>query len=168
VWPTSGGLPTTPTLASRNYSDQPRLIGQLSEHVFELMLKAPDDQLRDATFDLIDALTPPNEPCPRGGHVLCELFERVAVELQCLLAAPGMVLDKLVGETVGGSEVLSAAVRVLLKYAMQLATAHATAPLNVMHIKACACALAFCPDSGAHPSLEKNCGIPLLTAAASH
>jgi hypothetical protein len=54
-----------------------------------------------------------------------------------------------------------------LKHAAALALAQLMAPLTLPHLQACACAIAFCPDSGRHPSLEKNCGLPLAKAAAA-
>ncbi|MEB0286204.1 hypothetical protein QN355_06530 [Cryobacterium sp. 10S3] len=138
----------------------------MSEQVVGLMLGDPDDQLREATFELIDALTPPGKRIRHTGHVLCQLFEQVALGLQSLLAAPGMVVDELIGETVAGSKVLSAAARVILKHAVQLAMAGSIAPLSLLHLKACVCAVALCPESGKHPSLEKNCSIPIFKAAA--
>lgn len=167
AWPTSRGIPTTPTPASRNYGGRYHLIRQLSEQVVILMLSEPDDQLRDATFALIDALTPPGKSVSRTGHVLCDLFEQVALEFQNLLAAPGAAIEGLVGERVAGSEVLSGAAGALLKHAAQCAMANAVTPLSVLHVQACACALAFCPDASEHRSLEKNCGIPFLKAAGA-
>lgn len=166
-WPPSRGFPTRPTPAFTNYSGQYDKLGELSENVLDLMLQAPDDRLREATFDLLAALTSSGAPVLRGAHLLCQLFEEVAVGLQANIDAPNAVIDQLVGQKAAGSRVVAAAVRVLLKRAAALALAQAMAPLSVLHLQACACALAFCPDTTKHSSLEKNCGLPLFQAAAT-
>jgi hypothetical protein len=130
------------------------------------MLTDPAERVRDAAFDLIDALTPPGDHVPRTGHVLCELFEQVAVGLQTIIDAPGTIIRELVGDTVAGSRVVAAAAQVLLKRAVTLAASGLFAPLTALHLKACALALALCPDESAHPSLDKNCVMPLLKAGA--
>lgn len=148
---------------ARRYDDQYRLIAQLSESVVDLMLSPPDGRLRDATFDLIDALTPTGDArIPRSGHVLCQLFEQVALGLQRIIDVPGAVIDELVGEEVAGSRILAACVKVLLKRAVQVAMENAMAPLVVLHLNACICALTFCPASEKHRSLEENCTMPLV------
>lgn len=157
-------LPPTPEPSRRNYGDQFKLIGNLSEQVLELMLTDSEDQIRDATFDLIDALTPTGEHVPNGGHVLCHLFEQVAVGLQCIIAAPSAIIDDLVSDTVAGSRIVAIAARVLLKRAVQLAASGLLAPLDTMHLKACTVALAFCPNTNAHDSLNRNCSLPLMYA----
>ncbi|TFC99407.1 hypothetical protein E3T28_09240 [Cryobacterium sinapicolor] len=167
MWSPLRSVRTTPPPAFTDYSGQRDKLGELSENVFRLMLQAPDERVREATVDLLDALTPPGKPVSLSEHALCLLFEQFAVGLQSLIAAPGMLIDELVGETVHGSKVLSAAVRVLLKHAAALAMSQATAPLSLLHAQACACALAFCPDTNKHPSLGKNCGLPLFNAAAT-
>ena len=131
------------------------------------MGKEPGERLGEVTFELIDALTSPGKPASRNRHQLCLLFEDFAVGLQGLITAPGMVIDELVGETVHGSKVLSAATRVMLKHAAALALAQATAPLTLLHLQACACAVAFCPDTDEHSSLDKNCALPVFKAAAT-
>lgn len=158
-------LPPAPAPSRRDYAGQFKLIEDLSEEILELMLTDSEDRIRDAAFDLIEALTPFDERVPNGEHVLCELFEQVAVGLQSYIAAPGAIIDNLVSDTVAGSRIVAAAVRVLLKRAVQLATSGLLAPLVTLHLKACFLALAFCPGTNAHGSLERNCSVPLMYAS---
>ena len=164
-WPPSRSLPTAPTPAFTNYNHQYGKIGDLSEKVIALLLEKSEDRARAAAFELMDAIRPPGKPAPRNGHWLCVLFEEFAVGVQRLIDTPNMLIDQLVGDMVRGEEVIASAVRALLKHAVQLALENQLAPLRVLHLQACVCAVAFCPDPGKHSSLEKNCVIPLAKAA---
>jgi hypothetical protein len=164
--PPSVHLPPSPKPAFTNYSglyDQKR--SELTENVLALMSQAPGERLRDATFDLIGALTPSGTSVPDSAHLLCHLFEAFAVGLQDIIDVPSIAINHLVGKTVAGSMIVAAAVKALLKQAVQLAIANPMAPLHALHLQACPCAVFFCPDTGAHPSLEQNCEIPLAKAA---
>ena len=130
------------------------------------MLTDPADRVGDATWILIDALTPIGEHVPRTGHVLCKLFEEMALGLQTLIDAPDTAIDALVGERVAGSRIVAAAVRVLLKRAVKLAAAPLVAHLTTLHVHACALAVALCPDDKAHPSLATNCVLPIMKDGA--
>ncbi|WP_131881593.1 MULTISPECIES: hypothetical protein [unclassified Curtobacterium] len=139
-------------------------IDDLSDQVLSLMLTAPDARVKTATIDLITALTPSSETPPKGNHLLCVLFEHVAIGLSELIDAPNAVIRTVVGSKVGGSRILASVVRVLLIRAM--AAVGPMAPLLPIRLKACALAIAFCPDQNNHRSLDKTCGLPLFEAGA--
>lgn len=130
------------------------------------MLTAPADRVEAATWTLIDALTPIGERVPRTGHVLCMLFEEMALGLQTLIDAPETLIDAIVGDRVAGSRIVAAAVRLLLKRAVKLATGPLVAHLTPLHAQACALAVALCPDHEEHPSLTANCVLPIMKDGA--
>lgn len=163
---TASPLGPTPKPALTNYSGlYDQKIGELSENVLALMSQAPSDRLRDATFDLIGALAPSTTTVPGSAHLLCQFFEEFAVGVQDIIDVPSIAINQIVGKTVAGSLIVAAAVRALLKQVVQLGIANPMAPLHALHLQACLCAVFFCPDTGAHPSLEPNCAIPVAQAA---
>lgn len=148
-------------------SDQ-KWMDSLAEKVLELALADDDiDRIWDTTFLLLDAVAPPGRRVVRRGHVLCVLFEDAAVALEELINAPGNVAAKLAAASINGPTILAVAVKVLVKQAIKLALAQATAPLSLIRLKLCFLALAFCPDDTKHPGsgLLTHCEKPLLDAA---
>ncbi len=109
---------------------------------------------------------PNRRACSSYGHVVCKLFEEMALGLQTLIDAPDTAIDALVGDRVAGSRILAAALRVLLKRAVKMAAAPLVAHLTLLHVQACALAVALCPDDRAHPSLATNCAVPIMKDGA--
>lgn len=140
----------------------------LAEKVLDFALADNDlDRAWDTTYLLLDAVAPAGTRVVRRGHVLCVLFEDAAVALEELMNAPGNLTAKLVAASIKGSTIVAVAVKVLVKQAIKLALAQATAPLSLIRLKLCFLALAFCPDDTRHPGagLLTHCEKPLLDAA---
>lgn len=165
-WPSSRTPAPIPQSVVRRYDAHAVLVAQLSEAVLDLMLNGTDEAVQDAAFALIDELTPPGETkIPRRSHALCLLFEAVAVGLQSLLDVPSKIVDEVVSDELGGSRVLAACARALLTTAINAALQPATAPLKVVHVQACVLAIALCPDTVRHASLEMSCAPTAARAA---
>lgn len=146
-----------------DYAGQFDRLANLSDQLLSLMMSAPDERIRAATVGLIDALTPQDEGSPTGSHAVCLLFEHFAVGLKELIDVPGKIIDAVVGDEIGGSQILASAAKVMLRRAM--AAAGPMAPLVPLRLKACALAIAFCPDTNKHRSLDATCAAPLFTAS---
>lgn len=164
TWPTVDKRPVTEAAPKVDYNARYGLIERLSTSVLDLVQKKPDELLRSATLALIDSFAVQHKRPPRGEHMLCQVFEQFAVGLQSLMDIPNQIVEDVVPAQVGGSEILSYAVRALLRHATRLAAANSLAPLSVLHLKACICAVAFCPKPEGHRSLEANCEVHLVNA----
>jgi hypothetical protein len=100
-------------------------------------------------------------------HLLCLLFEDIAVALKGLTDAVPDLVDDLIEEA-ALPPLLKAVMKVLLKKAASIAMKGVTAPVEILRIKACALAIAFCPDVNNHAShkgnLDENCAVPFAAA----
>jgi hypothetical protein len=168
--------PTNLTTTAAPASGLERAIEEWGTTLLELALTEDDERAREIGLTLMakaasesgDAGVDKSELCDLfTDHLFCLLFEDIAVALKGLTdAVPGLV-NELVDES-ALPPLIKAVVKVLLSRAASIAMKGVTAPVEILRIKACALAIAFCPDVNNHPShkgnLNENCAEPFAAA----
>lgn len=135
----------------------------LAEDIVELIISDdPAGEITSLVLDLLEEADGGPDGGQRGEHLFCDFFEEVACALRDLLELPSDVIDAAISERYGANGALVFLLRALVKRAIVPASEAALAPLLVLHVKVCCLAIALCPDEDEHPSLKKNCGLPLF------
>ncbi|MGO2944085.1 MAG: hypothetical protein ACTIDO_17535 [Brevibacterium aurantiacum] len=148
-------------------------VAKLAEQAINLLLaKTTDKRLERALNLLIDAAAK-NEGGSLGGslrgHFLCELLKQAAISIQALLAAPGAAVDAIVDQLTT-HWLPQAVMRVALKSLLNAAitTCPGVTALTTLHLQVAFAAIALCPKTDQHPSLNTTCAAPLTKAGISH
>lgn len=170
--------PTPPTAAHPvSLTDGQQLaIEELGGQLLDLALTEEGDRARKVALALMERVAAEDDGTAGqrdklcelfNEHVLCLLFEDLAVALKGATES----IPELAGQLVERSSLpplLKLVVKLLLKQAVKVAVKGMTAPFEIWRIKACALAIALCPDTDNHHShegnLDENCALPLADA----
>ncbi|WP_182066360.1 hypothetical protein [Curtobacterium sp. ME12] len=149
-------------------TEQQELLVKLGDKLLDYATTEQSDRARKAALDLMDAVATDGTKVQRAElcdlfnkHVLCELFEDLAVALASFTGSVTKLVEAMV-DRLNVPPLLSVVLKVVLKRTAKIAIGPLTNPIEILRVKACFLAIAFCPNTDTHRSgLEKNCTIPV-------
>jgi len=164
---TAGGQNTASPKKSLSRKQQKTLV-KLGDQLLDYATTRQPELARKAALDLMDAVATDGTKVRRAElcalfneHVLCELFEDLAVALASFTGSVTKLVEEMV-DRINVPPLLSVVLKVVLKRAAKIGIGPLTKPIEILRLKACFLAIAFCPNTDTHRGgLEKNCAIPV-------